>query len=39
MWTLLIAYAFRIFFDFAGYTQIAIGLGLLFGVVLPEELR
>ncbi len=37
MWTLLIAYAFRIFFDFAGYTQIAIGLGLLFGVALPEN--
>lgn len=37
MWVLLIAYAFRIFFDFAGYTHIAIALGLLFGVVLPEN--
>jgi alginate O-acetyltransferase complex protein AlgI len=36
-WVLLIAYAFRIFFDFAGYTHIAIGLGLLFGVLLPEN--
>ncbi|MEX2161023.1 MAG: MBOAT family O-acyltransferase [Anaerolineales bacterium] len=37
MWVLLVAYAFRIFFDFAGYTHIAIGLGLLFGVLLPEN--
>lgn len=37
MWVLLIAYAWRIFFDFAGYTHIAIGLGLLFGVRLPEN--
>lgn len=36
-WLLLVAYAFRIFFDFAGYTHIAIGLGLLFGIVLPEN--
>lgn len=36
-WVLLGAYAFRIFFDFAGYTHIAIGLGLLFGVLLPEN--
>jgi alginate O-acetyltransferase complex protein AlgI len=33
----LIAYSLRIFFDFAGYTHIAIGLGMLFGVVLPEN--
>ncbi len=37
MWVLLVAYAFRIFFDFAGYTHIAIGLGLLFGILLPEN--
>ena len=37
MWILLIAYSFRIFFDFAGYTHIAIGLGLMFGVLLPEN--
>ncbi len=37
MWVLLLAYAWRIFFDFAGYTHIAIGLGLLFGVRLPEN--
>ncbi|MCL5428345.1 MAG: hypothetical protein M1347_00890 [Chloroflexi bacterium] len=37
MWLLLLAFSFRIFFDFAGYTHIAIGLGMLFGVVLPEN--
>lgn len=37
MWVLLIAYAWRLFFDFAGYTHIAIGLGQLFGVALPEN--
>ncbi len=37
MWILLFAYSLRIFFDFAGYTHIAIGLGLLFGVLLPEN--
>ena len=29
------ASAFQILFDFAGYSDIAIGLGLLFGVKLP----
>ncbi|MBW4437157.1 MAG: hypothetical protein KME04_08480 [Pleurocapsa minor GSE-CHR-MK-17-07R] len=36
-WVLLYAYAFRLFFDFSGYTDIAIGIGLLFGVQLPEN--
>jgi alginate O-acetyltransferase complex protein AlgI len=37
LWLLLYAYAFRLFFDFSGYTDIAIGLGMLFGVDLPEN--
>ncbi|MEW5831194.1 MAG: MBOAT family O-acyltransferase [Chloroflexota bacterium] len=36
-WVLVYAYALRIYFDFAGYTDIAIGLGLLAGVRLPEN--
>ncbi|GAB4323635.1 MAG: hypothetical protein Kow00117_12050 [Phototrophicales bacterium] len=36
-WILLYGYAFRLFFDFSGYTDIAIGIGLLFGVRLPEN--
>lgn len=36
-WVMLYAYAFRIFFDFSGYTDMAIGLGRLFGIRLPEN--
>jgi alginate O-acetyltransferase complex protein AlgI len=36
-WVLLYAYAFRIYFDFSGYTDIAIGIGKLAGVKLPEN--
>ncbi len=37
LWVLLYAYAFRIYFDFSGYTDIAIGLGRWLGVKLPEN--
>jgi alginate O-acetyltransferase complex protein AlgI len=37
LWILLYGYAFRLFFDFSGYTDIAIGLGILFGIKLPEN--
>jgi alginate O-acetyltransferase complex protein AlgI len=37
LWVLLYGYALRLFFDFSGYTDIAIGLGMLFGVQLPEN--
>jgi D-alanyl-lipoteichoic acid acyltransferase DltB (MBOAT superfamily) len=37
MWVLLYAYSFQIYFDFSGYTDIAIGLGRLLGVKLPEN--
>lgn len=37
LWLLLYGYALRLFFDFSGYSDIAIGLGLLFGVRLPEN--
>jgi len=36
-WALLYAYAFQIYFDFSGYTDIAIGLGQLMGIRLPEN--
>lgn len=36
-WVLLYAYAFQIFFDFSGYTDIAIGLAGMMGVRLPEN--
>ena len=37
MWVLLYAYALQIYFDFSGYTDIAIGLGRWLGFRLPEN--
>lgn len=37
LWLLLYGYAFRLYFDFSGYSDIAIGLGRLFGIALPEN--
>lgn len=37
LWVLLYLYSFRIFFDFSGYTDIAIGVGRLAGIQLPEN--
>ncbi len=37
LWLLLYAYAFRLYFDFSGYSDIAIGIGRLYGVNLPEN--
>ena len=36
-WGLLYVYAFRLFFDFSGYTDIAIGLAKLMRIQLPEN--
>jgi alginate O-acetyltransferase complex protein AlgI len=36
-WLMLYAYGFQIFFDFSGYTDIAIGLSELVGIRLPEN--
>ncbi len=36
-WILLYAYTLRIYFDFSGYTDIAIGLGQIIGINLPEN--
>jgi len=37
LWIMLYAFALRIYFDFSGYTDIAIGLGQLLGIQLPEN--
>ena len=34
-WTGAIAYTLQIYFDFSGYSDMAVGLGLLFGLRLP----
>ena len=33
----LIAYAVQLYFDFSGYTDMALGLGAMFGIRLPEN--
>jgi D-alanyl-lipoteichoic acid acyltransferase DltB (MBOAT superfamily) len=37
LWLMLYAYALRLYLDFSGYTDIAIGIGQLVGVKLPEN--
>lgn len=37
LWIALIAYSFRIYFDFSGYTDIALGSARLMGIHLPEN--
>jgi D-alanyl-lipoteichoic acid acyltransferase DltB (MBOAT superfamily) len=39
LWVTLYAYAFRIFFDFSGYTHIAIGIARIAGINLPENFK
>jgi alginate O-acetyltransferase complex protein AlgI len=36
-WYGIIAYAFQIYFDFSGYSDMAIGLGLMMGFVFPKN--
>ena len=36
-WVATLAYAFQLYFDFAGYTDMALGIALMFGIVLPEN--
>jgi len=39
MWFVVIVYAFRIYFDFNGYTHLAIGISRLLGIQLPENFK
>lgn len=34
-WTACLAYNFQLYFDFSGYSDMAVGIALLFGIVLP----
>ncbi len=36
-WTVILAYAFQIYFDFSGYSDMAIGLGRILGFKFPEN--
>lgn len=37
LWALVYLYALRLYFDFSGYSDIAIGLAYLYGITLPEN--
>lgn len=32
-----LGFTFQVYFDFSGYTDMALGLGLMFGIVLPQN--
>jgi len=36
-WLGILAFTFQIYFDFSGYSDMAIGLGRMFGFVIPEN--
>lgn len=36
-WQGVLAFTFQIYFDFSGYTDMALGLALLFGIMLPQN--
>lgn len=36
-WQATLAFNFQIYFDFSGYTDMALGIALLFGIVLPQN--
>jgi alginate O-acetyltransferase complex protein AlgI len=36
-WLAMLGFALQIYFDFSGYTDMAIGLGRLFGIELPQN--
>jgi D-alanyl-lipoteichoic acid acyltransferase DltB (MBOAT superfamily) len=37
LWLLVYLYTFQIFLDFSGYSDVAIGIGKLYGIKLPEN--
>jgi D-alanyl-lipoteichoic acid acyltransferase DltB (MBOAT superfamily) len=36
-WLGVLAFTFQIYFDFSGYTDMAIGIAMMFGIVLPQN--
>jgi alginate O-acetyltransferase complex protein AlgI len=36
-WLAMLAYTFQLYFDFSGYSSMAVGLGYLFGLRLPQN--
>ncbi len=38
-WLCAIGYTYQLYFDFSGYSDMAVGLGLMFGIQLPQNFR
>lgn len=38
-WLCMLGYAYQLFFDFAGYSDMAVGLGYLFGIRIPQNFK
>ena len=38
-WTAALGFSFQLFLDFSAYTEMAIGIALLFGLTLPDNFR
>lgn len=36
-WYVVFAYAMQLYFDFSGYTDLVLGVGMLFGISLPQN--
>ena len=36
-WLAMLGYTYQLYFDFAGYSNMAVGLGLLFGMRIPQN--
>ena len=36
-WQTMLAYSFQLYFDFCGYSDMAVGLGFLFGLRIPQN--
>jgi alginate O-acetyltransferase complex protein AlgI len=36
-WLTMLAYSFQLYFDFCGYSDMAVGLGLFFGLRIPQN--
>jgi len=37
VWSVMLGYTFQLYFDFAGYSDMAVGLGFLFGLRIPQN--
>ena len=37
VWLCMLGYTYQLYFDFSGYSDMAVGLGLLFGIRLPQN--